>query len=162
MPNKAKTDNLYFSYDINNTHFTSINSEIPYKFDNKYKQSFQGWLSEDLKNSNKRWKIVYLHRPFYCSMPDDYNSGSSSKYMRDMLENILMENKVDLILTGHVHAYERLYPIFDDKIDYDSFKINKDVYINPKYPVHVVCGTGGNREGFEKCNFITNFLNNQN
>ncbi len=152
MPNKDISDNLYYSYDINNAHFVAMNSEIPYRFDEEYKLKFQSWLSNDLKSSTKKWKIVYLHRPLYCSMPNDYSCVSSSKYMRDILEEIIMENKVDIVLAGHVHAYERLYPIYDGKVDTESINNDKSIYNNPKYPVHLVCGSGGNREGFPKCN----------
>ena len=30
MPLKDQTENLYFSYDIKEVHFVSLNSEIPY------------------------------------------------------------------------------------------------------------------------------------
>ena len=151
MPNKDKTNNLYYSFDINNSHFVSLNSEIPYDFNEEYKEEFQQWLINDLKQTQKRWKIVYLHRPLYCNMPNDYHCGSSSEKMIKLLENILMENKVDLILAGHVHSYERMYAIFDDKVDTECLRENNTLYYKPKYPVHLICGTGGNREGFENC-----------
>jgi len=151
MPNKENSENLFYSYDINNIHFVAMNSEIPYKFNEQYKLDFQNWLNNDLKSTNKKWKIVYLHRPLYCSMPDDYHCISSSQDMRDILEVILMENKVDLVLAGHVHAYERLFPIYKEKIDSTSISQDKSIYNNPKYPVHIVCGAGGNREAYAKC-----------
>jgi len=79
--------------------------------------------------------------------------------MRDILEEILMQNKVDLVLAGHVHAYERLFPIYAGKVDLDSISQDKNTYANPKFPVHVVCGAGGNKEGFYNCNefFVFNF-----
>ena len=144
MPNKKQTNNFYYSFDINNAHIVSLNSEIPYDFDSSYKSDFQDWLSKDLKSSNKKWKIVYLHRPLYCSFESDYHCGSSAQKMRELLEEILMENKVDLILAGHVHTYERLYPVYDGKIDFKSMNKDRSVYTNPNYPVHVVCGAAGN------------------
>jgi hypothetical protein len=159
MPNRENTENLYYSYDINNVHFVSLNSEIPYqKFDEEYKLAFQKWLDNDLHLTNKRWKVVYLHRPLYCSMPDDYHCISSSKWMRNLLEEILQKNKVDLVLAGHVHAYERLFPIYNNEIDEESLKNEENTYDNPKYPVHIVCGAGGNREGYENCKINFFFL----
>merc|ERR1711957_107582 len=78
------------------------------------------------------------------------NCNSSAKDMRDLLEEILQKNKVDLILAGHVHAYERLFPIYNDMVDNESLRNNKNTYVNPKYPAHIVCGCGGNKEKFEK------------
>lgn len=160
MPNKAHSHNLYYSFDVNDIHFTSLNSEVPYKFEHQkgYKEAFQDWLRNDLNITQKKWKIVYLHRPLYCSMPDDYHCISSSRYMRELLEEILYENKVDLVLAGHVHSYERLYPIFQGKADKESVEDNGKIYNNPKFPVHLVCGAGGNREGFEDCISLNYFF----
>jgi hypothetical protein len=154
MPNKEKTENLYYSYDINNVHFVSLNSEIPYEnFSEQYRLEFQKWLNDDLKNSYKKWKVVYLHRPLYCSMPPTMgdNCNGSAKNMRDLIEEIINKNKVDLVLSGHVHSYERLYPIYNKQIDKESIKNNNNTYDNPKYPAYVVCGVGGNKEVFESC-----------
>ncbi len=153
MPNKKQTKNLYYSFDINNAHFVSINSEIPYDFDSGYKLEFQEWLSRDLKNTDKRWKIVYLHRPLYCSFDSDYHCGSSAAKMRELVEEILLENHVDLILAGHIHNYERLYSVYDSKVDFKCMNKDRSVYSDPKYPVHVVCGSGG-ADNLYKSNFF--------
>ncbi len=157
MANKKQTNNLYYSFDINNIHFISVNSEIPYNFDDSYRTEFQSWLKNDLKKTNKRWKIVFLHRPLYCSFDSDYHCGSSSKKMRNLLEETLHDNKVDLILSGHVHAYERLYPIYNGEIDKKSVNEDKTIYKNPKYPVHIVCGAAGSRQKLYDGNFYNEF-----
>lgn len=158
MPNKEKTENLYYSYDINNVHFVSLNSEIPYeKFTEDYKLAFQNWLDKDLSSTIKKWKVAYLHRPLYCSMEGD-NCDNSAKNMRKLIEEILQKNKVDLVLTGHVHAYERMFPIYNEIVDNESLKNNKNTYFNPKYPAHIICGAGGNKEGFEDCKYFYFFL----
>ena len=155
MPNKSKTQNLYYSYDIKDTHYIAVNSEIPYQsqFTPEYIVTFTTWLENDLKTSTKKWKIIYLHRALYCSMNDDYHCISSSQLKRNLLEELILMYKVDLVIAGHVHAYERLYPIYHSKADMDSVKNDGSLYDNPKYPTHVVCGTGGNVEGFFKCNY---------
>ena len=47
-----------------------------------------------------------------------------------------MENKVDLELWGHVHNYQRSMPLFNETFESQP----KDVYTDPKYPVHVITG----------------------
>jgi len=150
MPNKQNTENLYYSYDIKNTHFVSVNSEIPYEkqFTPDYILKFTTWLKNDLLSTKKRWKVIYLHRGLYCSRPKDYHCGSSAVLMRDLYEDIINKAKVDLVISGHVHAYERLFPIFKSRIDITSVQDNDNTYYNPSYPTHVTCGTGGNREGY--------------
>jgi len=152
MPNKEKGENLYYSYDVKNTHFVAVNSEIPYQkqFTPEYIVNFTKWLEDDLTKTTKRWKVIYLHRPLYCSMPDDYHCISSSQKMRDLYEEILHKTNVDLVIAGHVHAYERLFPIYNNIVDIASIQADENVYKNPKYPTHLVCGTGGNREDYAK------------
>ena len=38
------------------------------------------------------------HRPNHLGWPDHF-------------EDLILENKVDLVLTGHVHHYERSWPV---------------------------------------------------
>ena len=45
-----------------------------------------------------------VHSPWYNSYNYHYMEGES---MRVMFESWFVENKVDLVLSGHVHAYER-------------------------------------------------------
>jgi len=46
----------------------------------------------------------------------------------------LFYGKVDVVFFGHVHAYERHFPCYKDKID-------------AKAPVYITIGDAGNREG---------------
>lgn len=154
MPSKEKTENLYYSYDINNVHFVSLNSEIPFEnFDEVYKLRYLNWLEKDLNSTKKKWKVTYMHRPLYCSRSDnDCNNGAEK--LRNLIEEILQKNKVDIVLTGHVHTYERLFPIYNKKVDNESLGNNKNTYYNPKYPVHIICGAAGSKEGIDKCKFF--------
>ena len=45
-----------------------------------------------------------------------------------------------MVLTGHVHAYERTYPVYNNTI------VSKS-YDHPAAPVYIVQGASGNREG---------------
>lgn len=60
-----------------------------------------------------------------------------------------MRYKVDLFLCGHVHAYERSYPVFD-KEAYFGQEGQPDFppseYKDAAAPVHLVTGAGGNIE----------------
>jgi acid phosphatase type 7 len=149
MPNKNATENLYYSFDINDVHFVSVTSEfglISYRTKEYYEQ-FKNWLTEDLKNTNKKWRIVYMHRPLYCSWSTKPRCSDEAHHLRDFFEDLFYEGKVDLILSGHLHNYERMFPIYKNQVDTESLSKDMNVYTNPKYPVHLVCGTGGNREG---------------
>ena len=49
--------------------------------------------------------------------------------------------KVDIVQNGHLHNYERTYPVYMNK----AFKsgVNHTHYINPQAPVYMTQGTAG-------------------
>lgn len=93
------------------------------------------WLSWYLQNRVNRmrtpWLIVMFHTPIYNS-----NSGhwKEAEYMRLNMEDLFYNAGVDLILSGHVHAYERTQPVYKNMI-------------NACGTVHLVIGDGDNYEG---------------
>ncbi len=64
------------------------------------------WLDDTLASSTSQWKIVALHHPVYSSG----RHGSTTR-LHETLEPILTRHRVDLVLAGHDHHYERTVPI---------------------------------------------------
>ncbi len=64
------------------------------------------WLDDALASSASQWKVVALHHPLYSS-----GRHGSTPRAHDLLEPILARRKVDLVLAGHDHHYERTVPI---------------------------------------------------
>lgn len=71
-------------------------------------------LAEASKSSNRAhrpWLLVAMHRPMYVDSVEfgtpDTHQGFAI-YSRAQLEALLNEHKVDLVLSGHVHAYQRM------------------------------------------------------
>jgi hypothetical protein len=151
MPNKSNSENLYYSFDINDIHFVSVTSEFAMKQDTyktkEFYDQFKSWFKDDLSSTAKKWKIVYLHRPLYCSWKKRPRCTYEAELLRKFFEELFYEGKIDLILSGHLHNYERMYPIYKNDVDKNSVSEDGKVYNNPKYPVHLICGTGGNKEG---------------
>ena len=50
------------------------------------------------------WLIAAVHAPWYNSNTAHQGSGEG---MREAMEDMLLEAKVDVLFAGHVHAYER-------------------------------------------------------
>lgn len=53
------------------------------------------------------------------------------------LENLFHENKVDIMFSGHMHYYERTWPIYKNKVYNGSYC---EPYKNPKACIHVITG----------------------
>ena len=51
-----------------------------------------------------------MHAPWYNS-----NAGhqGESELMRRHMEGLLYAHRVDIVLSGHVHAYERVHAVYD-------------------------------------------------
>ena len=81
------------------------------------------WLEKELSASRARWKFCFHHHPCYSSDSDDYGdtfNGKKSVYGTDSmlrLASLYERHKVDMVLNGHVHAYERTFPIRGNRVD---------------------------------------------
>lgn len=81
------------------------------------------WLEQQLQKSNDTWKIVVHHHPVYTSDENDYGdtykepSTLGSMRMRD-LHKLYDKYGVDMVFYGHIHDYERTWPIRDGRVDH--------------------------------------------
>lgn len=106
----------YYSFDYGNAHFTVLNTNDLY-FDqyrgkeNALMPEQYEWLKNDLKSTDKPWKIVCMHFPAVSWATYEYD-----RIVRENLMPIFAENKVDLVLQGHTHIYFRsaIYAHADD------------------------------------------------
>lgn len=93
------------------------------------------WLSKYLaKRINREetpWVVVTLHVPMYTSSTDAIYEG---ELMRQSVEPLLYQYGVDIVVNGHIHAYERSIPVYN-------------LTRNPCGTVHITIGDSGNYEG---------------
>ncbi|KDD74161.1 hypothetical protein H632_c1520p0 [Helicosporidium sp. ATCC 50920] len=66
----------------------------------------------------------------------------------ETMEDLLFKHRVDLAVYGHIHCYARSWPVFNKTVVGAQGGAGRpgDVLINPRAPVHVTSGAGGNRE----------------
>ena len=74
------------------------------------------WLDRELEASDALWKIVVHHHPPYSSDENDYGDtwtgrGSRGDTRVRVLSTLYDRHHVDLVLNGHIHSYERTWPI---------------------------------------------------
>lgn len=77
--------------------------------------------------------VVGVHAPWYNSNTAHQDEFSSFG-MKESFEQMLYESGVDVVFSGHVHAYERGARIFNGVRDDCG-------------PAYINIGDGGNREG---------------
>jgi predicted phosphodiesterase len=64
------------------------------------------WLKSILsQNKDSTWKFVFTHQPLYSS---SVRYGAESPY-KMLLEPIFIQYGVDVVFSGHHHAYQRIY-----------------------------------------------------
>jgi len=83
------------------------------------------WLDEQLGKSKAKWKFCYHHHPVYTSDENDYGDtykGTSfwgEKRVRPLAE-LYEKHAVDIVFQGHIHVYERSWPIRAGKVVEDG------------------------------------------
>lgn len=115
-----------------------------YKTNSNYEQI--QWLQNDLANVDSSvtpWIIAMSHRPMYST-----NYAKYQENVQDAFQDILLQGGVDLYLSGHVHWYERLYPMLSDgSVDQDSVVDDNTYYTNTGTSMtHIINGQAGNVE----------------
>ena len=108
---------MYYSFDFGNAEFFMIDGNR--KLDEGSEQL--EWLETALKQSNANWKFAVLHQPPYTSDSNDYGdtyletSTRGDPNVRHIIA-LLEKYGVDICFSGHVHDYERTFPILDGKV----------------------------------------------
>ncbi|MDB5243707.1 MAG: metallophosphoesterase, partial [Spirosoma sp.] len=109
----------YYSFDHGNIHFVSLDTygyetasttEI-FPSGSKQLEWLKGDLDSARKDSRIKWTVVFFHHPPYTMGSKNSDTDPESINVRAKLVNIMDAYKVDLVLTGHSHTYERSRPL---------------------------------------------------
>jgi len=137
-------DKLNYSFDYGNIHFIAINSgycQGAAKFDKVLFQKGSpeySWLENDLikarKNKRTKWIIMYDHYPVHA-----YGVSLVPQW-QDQISPIIDKYKVDLVLSGHRHVYERHKAI---RNNIPLAQLDFHVYDKPAGTVYITNGSAG-------------------
>jgi hypothetical protein len=101
----------YYSYNYGNVHFVSLDSyghesgNFKKMYDTTSAQIV--WLKNDLAANSQRWTILYWHHPPYTKGSHNSDTEGDLAVIRENVLRIIERYKVDLVLNGHSHQYER-------------------------------------------------------
>lgn len=126
-------DGYFYSFDYGAAHFFVLNTQFLEL--EKFKPSLQdvqnSWLRRDAANTNRRWKIVFMHKDIYDYTADNFN---------DIAENFMPlfdELEIDLVFTGHLHTYRNRGKIFEKKK-------------SARGTLYILCGRSGDQKYVER------------
>lgn len=111
----------YYSFTYGNAEFFMLDSNRGYT-DFKPDGVQHEWLEKALSESMAKWLFVVHHHPPYSSYDDDYSDmddNSHSTYgdvNSRRLQQLYDRFGVDMVFCGHMHQYERTWPIFEGRV----------------------------------------------
>ncbi|RQM13174.1 hypothetical protein B5M09_010989 [Aphanomyces astaci] len=116
--------NMWYSWSHGFVHFISVSSETDY---------------DGAPTNNKGTKV---YKP---------NGDPKTKHraLLNAFEPLLLKYKVDAVVSGHQHAYERHLPIAYNEPVVAGVSADKAVYESPRAPVYIVSGSCGSTGGHE-------------
>jgi 3',5'-cyclic AMP phosphodiesterase CpdA len=132
----------YYSFNEKNIHFLALSTETDFDDESEQYEFAKQDLEKYSKDPFLDWIVVFYHRQSYSS-----GSGPEEETdFRDVYHPLFDKYNVDLALQGHIHIYERTYPItFNDEDDDEPIVQDSapNIYKNPKGTIFVTVGTGG-------------------
>lgn len=102
----ASGTEAYYSFDYGNIHFICLDSSDT---DRSPSGAMMTWLEEDANSTVQDWMIAFWHHPPYSKGSHDSDTEGALIDMRENALPILEAAGVDLVMSGHSHAYERSY-----------------------------------------------------
>ncbi|KAG7389626.1 hypothetical protein PHYPSEUDO_010023 [Phytophthora pseudosyringae] len=130
--NQLQRRNLYYGFRVGLVHFIIL---TPYVDSTRTSLQYE-WVQQEFQRVDRSvtpWLVVIMHGPWYNSNTA-HQGMEPHMIMKKNLEDVLYWNRVDVVVAGHVHAYERSHPVYKEQVIEDG-------------PVYVVLGDAGNREG---------------
>jgi len=93
-----------FSFNYGNAHWLFLDANPYVDFTSK---ELSDWITKDLSEAkDAAWRFVVFHHPGFNSSREHYEQQHTR-----LLSPIFEAGKVDLVFSGHVHNYQRSFPM---------------------------------------------------
>jgi hypothetical protein len=144
MPSDAPSggqSNFWFSTNVGAAHLLFLSSEHP-----AGPGSAQAaWAAADLAAVDAGatpWVVAVIHRPVYSAALLEWADHSPGGKLSAAWEPLFL-GRVDLVLAGHIHSYDRTHPVHNGSVVGPLPPANASVYVDPAAPLYVCAGTSG-------------------
>jgi len=139
-------DGAYFNLRYGDAEIFVIDSNLEDREQREsgFRERQKAWLKQALASSTAKWKIAMHHHALMSTDDDDYGdswtgvSRGGDAVPAAELQPLYEQYSVDLVIVGHLHTYERSWPIRGGKVDL----VKGVTYLQ-------VGGMGGNLEDFQ-------------
>lgn len=137
---------FWYSYNVGPVHFVALSMEQEWSSGSPQ----QTWVAADLQAIDRAvtpWVVAYVHRPLYCSNNMSWPYWNEFRATYEPLFNGPTGGTpggrplVDVVLTAHVHCYERLW-----QVAANGTYIKQD-YNGMTTPLYLLSGSAGCIEG---------------
>ena len=138
-------EGVYYSFDYGDAHIAVLNTNDMYPMS----QAQKNWLINDMKNSDAKWKLVFMHRALY-SAGKNINKPDTI-ILRNTLIPIFDEIDIDFVMAGHDHMYMRTAPVYADArtevttVTETYNGVSTTFALNPTGAVHALPSTAGTK-----------------
>ena len=145
--NQFRLSKQYYSFDTNNVHVLIMSTEEESEPNSDQYNFVVNDLRNAANNPDIKWIVVNMHNPFYSSPNECKASGcEGDKDFRESFHPLFDKYGVDLVLEGHVHNYQRSFPLaFNQQKSGEPIvtSASKTDYNNPSGAIFAIVGTGG-------------------
>jgi hypothetical protein len=97
--NNPQGSSLYYSFEWGNAKFISIDSTNTFQSSGPWGT----WFQSELANNTRRWLVVFMHAPLFSN---DTTHGDDTT-LQGLWQSMIEQYKVDLVVAGHGHIYQR-------------------------------------------------------
>lgn len=119
---------INYSFDYGNAHFAVLNTNDALSVS----LSQLRWLYNDMRSTDKDWKIVFMHKSPYTLGKD--GKWPDALYTKETVTRICEATGVDLVMSGHDHQYLRTKSLRNNRVVADGEGVT-----------YVLAGTAGSK-----------------
>ena len=147
----AKWENNFYSQIRGNVFFLYVNYDYYLTFDRNSLPEVISYLNSELEKSKSpdiKWRVVVTHRPIFCGQFGRSDCTVLYYYLKPF-DQLYRKHKIDLLISGHEHFYERL-KLMDDRFNivnnYQHITSMHASIISSPHPLQITNGMAGNFE----------------